>query len=82
MLRDHVSSSEFADERDMKAPFTRRDVRPRRKPGTTRPRQPSRLPAVVKRQIEDIFLQLDTQLTRLAEIQLQFDALRSKIRHL
>ncbi len=41
-----------------------------------------RLPAKVHRLIEDIYLQLDAQLTRLAEIQLQFDKLRSKIRHL
>jgi hypothetical protein len=38
--------------------------------------------AVVQRQIEHIYVQLDAQLTRLAEIQLQFDDLRSKIRHL
>jgi len=55
-------------------------VKPARKPGPTRPHL--RLPAVVQRQIEHIYLQLDAQLTRLAEIRLQFDALRSKIRHL
>jgi hypothetical protein len=56
-------------------------VKPARKPATTR-RQPLRLTAVLQRQIEHIYVQLDAQLTRLAEIQLQFDALRSKIRHL
>jgi len=56
-------------------------VKPARKPGTTQ-RQHLLLPAVVQRQIEHIYVQLDAQLTRLAEIQLQFDDLRSKIRHL
>jgi hypothetical protein len=56
-------------------------AKPTRKPGTT-PRQHLRLPAVVRRQMEQIYLQLDAQLTRLAEIQLQFDELRSRIRHL
>jgi hypothetical protein len=59
-----------------------RSVTPRRKTATVLPHGHVRLPAGVQRQIEDIYLQLDTQLTRLAEIQLQFDQLRSKIRHL
>jgi len=42
-------------------------------------RQP-RLVAQVGRQIDDIYSQMDDQLTRMAEIQLQFDRLRSKIR--
>jgi hypothetical protein len=40
------------------------------------------LSAGLRRQIDDIYLQLDTELTRLGEIQLQFDRLRSTIRHL
>jgi hypothetical protein len=47
-------------------------------PGNSRP-QP-RLIGPVGRQIDDIYFQLDDQLTRMAEIQLQFDRLRSKIR--
>jgi hypothetical protein len=48
-----------------------------------RPRAPQRQPrlaAQVGRQIDDIYLQMDDQLTRMAEIQLQFDRLRSRIR--
>lgn len=63
----------------MKTRSTPRSVAPSRKPAKI---ESVRLPAGVQRQIEDIYLQLDTQLTRLAEIQLQFDQLRSKIRHL
>jgi hypothetical protein len=44
------------------------------------PRQQPRLAAQVGRQIDDIYLQMDDQLTRMAEIQLQFDRLRSVIR--
>ena len=43
-----------------------------------RPRQPGL--AVVGRQVDDIYRQMDDQLTRMAEIQLQFDRLRSRIR--
>jgi hypothetical protein len=43
-------------------------------------RQQPRLAAQVWRQIDDIYLQMDDQLTRMAEIQLQFDRLRSRIR--
>jgi hypothetical protein len=38
------------------------------------------LTARVGRQIDDIYFQLDNQLTRMAEIQLQFDRLRSQIK--
>ena len=38
--------------------------------------------ASLGRQFDDLYEQLDLQLTRMAHIQLQFDALRSKIRHL
>ena len=34
----------------------------------------------VGRMFDDLYTQLDLQLTRMAQIQLQFDALRSKIR--
>jgi phage terminase small subunit len=43
-------------------------------------RQQPRLPAHVRRQIDDIYRRMDDQLTRMAEIQLQFDRLRSRIR--
>ena len=42
----------------------------------------SRAIASLGRQFDDLYEQLDLQLTRMAHIQLQFDALRSKIRHL
>jgi hypothetical protein len=67
--------------RGMPARPSQSGVKPARKPAAT-PDQHLRLPAVVQRQIEHIYVQLDAQLTRLAEIQLQFDDLRSKIRHL
>ena len=38
--------------------------------------------ASLGRQFDDLYEQLDLQLTRMAHIQLQFDGLRSKIRHL
>jgi hypothetical protein len=47
---------------------------------TRAPRQQPRLAAQVGREIDDIYLQMDDQLTRMAEIQLQFDRLRSRIR--
>jgi hypothetical protein len=65
----------------MKPPVRRRANRTKN-PDTTPVRGALRLSAGVRRQIDDIYLQLDTQLTRLAEIQLQFDRLRSTIRHL
>ena len=34
------------------------------------------------RMFDDLYSQLDLQLTRMAQLQLQFDALRSKIRRL
>jgi hypothetical protein len=49
-------------------------------PGAADSRQHTRLVAGVGREIDDIYLQMDTQLTRMAQIQLQFDELRSKIR--
>ena len=49
---------------------------------TANPRRRARLVAHVGRQVDDIYLQLDTQLTRLAQIQLQFDQLRTRIKHL
>ena len=36
--------------------------------------------AAIGRMFDDLYSQLDLQLTRMAQIQLQFDALRSKIR--
>ena len=44
------------------------------------PRQQPRLAMQVGRQIDDIYFQMDDQLTRMAEIQVQFDRLRSRIR--
>ena len=50
----------------------------------TRQDHPGRTRAIASlgRQFDDLYEQLDLQLTRMAHIQLQFDALRSKIRHL
>ena len=42
----------------------------------------ARAMASLGRQFDDLYEQMDLQLTRMAHIQLQFDALRSKIRHL
>jgi hypothetical protein len=50
--------------------------------GKPNARQRLQLMRGVGRQIDDIYLQLDTQLTRMAHIQLQLDELRSKIRRL
>ena len=47
---------------------------------STRPRQQSLRAAQIKRQIDEIYLQMDEQLMRMAKIQLQFDQLRSRIR--
>jgi hypothetical protein len=44
------------------------------------PRQQPRLAAQIGQQIDDIYVQMDDQLTRMAEIQLQFDRLRAQIR--
>jgi len=45
-------------------------------------RRQTRLASHLRREIDDIYLQLDSHLTRLAEIQLQFAELRSKCRQL
>jgi hypothetical protein len=52
--------------------------------GDGKPNSRQRLQLVrgVGRQVDAIYLQLDTQLTRMAHIQLQLDELRSKIRRL
>lgn len=65
----------------MKPPRVRGAKRTRNR-GTTPVGRAMRLSAGVRRQIDEIYLQLDTELTRLAEIQLQFDRLRSTIRYL
>jgi hypothetical protein len=46
----------------------------------TNDRQRTRSLADVGRMFDDLYTQLDLELTRMAQIQLQFDALRSKIR--
>lgn len=38
--------------------------------------------ALLRREIDDLYVQFDIQLTHLAEIQLRFADLRSKVRHL
>ena len=43
---------------------------------------PARAIASLGRQFDELYEKLDLQLTRMAHIQLQFDSLRSKIRHL
>ena len=50
--------------------------------GKSRPdaRQRTRSAAQLGRMFDDLYTQLDLQLTRLAQIQLQFDALRVKLR--
>jgi hypothetical protein len=45
-------------------------------------RQYARLLTGLRSQVEDLYRQLDAQLTRMAEIQLAFDGLRSKLRNL
>jgi hypothetical protein len=45
-------------------------------------RQRAQSLAELGRMFEDLYSQLDLQLTRMAQIQLQFDALRSRIRQL
>jgi hypothetical protein len=45
-------------------------------------RQYARLLAGLRSQIDDLYRQLDAQLTRMAEIQLSFTIMRSKLRHL
>lgn len=45
-------------------------------------RRQKRLTSLLRRQIEDLYQQIDCHLTRLAEIQLQFAELRSKCRDL
>ena len=44
--------------------------------------RPRRKPTIEElgRRFDDLYSQLDNQLTRMAEIQLEFDALRSKLR--
>ena len=46
------------------------------------PRAPRLRPGLARvgREIDAIYLQLDDQLTRMAQIQLRFDRLRSKVR--
>ena len=61
---------------------SRRRADTEKKPAAMSSREQIRVIAGVRRQIEDLYFQLDSQLTRMAEIQLQFDGLRSKIRHL
>jgi hypothetical protein len=46
------------------------------------PRPRARFIGTLAREFDDVYEQLDMQLTRMANIQLQLDALRSKIRQL
>jgi hypothetical protein len=64
----------------MKERSTKRRVQLAKKPRAVDDRQRIRSLADVGRMFDDLYSQLDLQLTRMAEIQLQFDALRSKIR--
>jgi len=63
----------------MREPSTKGRVKPA-KPRAADDRERTRSLAAVGRMFDDLYSQLDRQLTRMAEIQLQFDALRSKIR--
>ena len=61
---------------------TRGSVQAAGKAAKTTPRQHARLVTVIGRQIEHLYIQLDTHLTSMAHIQLQFDELRLKLRKL
>jgi hypothetical protein len=50
--------------------------------GTAQAPRQTRLGAGVRKQVEAIYLRLDAQLASLAEIQLQVDDLRWKIKHM
>jgi hypothetical protein len=64
----------------MKPRSTRRTTIRATRKRRVRPGSQPRLAASVGRQIDEIYLQLDDQLTHMAQIQLQFDRLRSKIK--
>ena len=55
-------------------------VKRARKPRGTEGGQRTRSVVDIRRMFDDLYSQLDLQLTRMGQIQLQFDALRSKIR--
>ena len=48
----------------------------------TTSRQHARIVSLIGRQIDHLYIQLDTHLTSMAHIQLQFDELRLKLRKL
>ena len=64
----------------MKERPTQARVKRMRKTSGTDNRRRTRSLAELGRMFDDLYLQLDLQLTQMAQIQLQFDALRSKIR--
>ena len=64
----------------MKERSTTERVKRVRKTSGTDNRQRTRSLAELGRMFDDLYSQLDLQLTQMAQIQLQFDALRSKIR--
>ena len=59
---------------------SRERVKGTKKTSGTDNRVRARSLAELGRMFDDLYSQLDLQLTRMAQIQLQFDALRSKIR--
>lgn len=60
--------------------LTKRRVRQVKKARGNGSRQQARFAADVARMFDELYSQLDLQLTRMAQIQLQFDVLRAKIR--
>jgi hypothetical protein len=64
----------------MKERSTKERVKRMRKTSGTDNRQRARSLEDLCRMFDDLYSQLDLQLTRMAQIQLQFDALRSRIR--
>jgi len=61
---------------------TKGPVKPARRSPRQNNHQRVRWVADLGRMFDDLYSQLDLQLTRMAQLQLQFDALRSKIRRL
>jgi hypothetical protein len=64
----------------MKDRVIKRRVKRVKKGRGTETRQQTRFAADVAKMVDELYSQLDLQLTRMGQIQLQFDVLRSKIR--
>ena len=66
----------------MRERSTKGSVKPERKSRRQNNHLRMRSVADLGRMFDDLYSQLDLQLTRMAQLQLEFDALRSKIRRL